>query len=183
MTSLEQGSLILFGSSYSAGFALDTVFVVGSYEQSQEVATRTWSTYPKVYREVTLEQLGNDYRDPSRMTNLRLYSGDMYSPGKDMFSYVPCKPFGSSSPRQYDRLLIPYGEQEGLGLSSFPTGIKYLGESRNTSLKLWRKVTQFAIEKGYHLGVGFEMPGLQSFSERGDLAKPRHYQERHRSDC
>jgi hypothetical protein len=84
LAKLEEGEIILFGSCVGGAFAVDTVFVVGTYAPVQRHRPLPdWES--DLHRKITM-----DLTDiPS--CGLRLYGGQTWSP--DMpFSFVPCLP-------------------------------------------------------------------------------------------
>jgi hypothetical protein len=158
LTQLEKGSLILFGSSFKNGFALDTVFVVGSFESVHEVAANKACNYSITYREATLEQLGDTYIQPKPDSKLRLYSGQMYRDNQTIFSYSPCKFFNEESKKGFSRVTFPYVDLGGFEFSSNPTGIKILNSGSEYTEHIWNAITQQVIEQGFHLGIHFQEP-------------------------
>jgi hypothetical protein len=157
LTQLEPGSLILFGSSFKTGFALDTVFVVGSYESVHEVAAHQAKNYSSTYREATLEQLGDTYIHSDKNSNLRLYSGRMYSEHKDFFSYVPCKSVNEETTKGFGRMMFPYGDPD-LNFSSNPTGVKIMTEGEENTKTIWENVTRKLSQNNFELGISFQEP-------------------------
>ncbi|MFN5208657.1 MAG: hypothetical protein ACK5CV_00545 [Bacteroidota bacterium] len=157
LTQLDPGSVILFGSSFKKGFALDTVFVVGSYESVHGVAAHQAKNYSSTYREATLEQLGDTYIHPDKNSNLRLYSGMMYSEQKDIFSYVPCKPVNDKTIPGFSRMMCPYSHLE-FKFSSNPTGFKILAEGETQATAIWKKISAVVTQAGYGMGIFFQEP-------------------------
>lgn len=158
LTQLDPGSLILFGSSFKTGFALDTVFVVGEYESVHEVAASSARNYSKIYRKVTIEQLGNTYQSPDPKSNLRLYSGRMYKKHRDYFSYVPCRPLDADSSKGFQRLTFSY-DNEALDFSANPTGIKILGEGMENVKNIWDTVLNHSFKEQFFPAVVLDEPG------------------------
>jgi hypothetical protein len=158
LTRLSPGSVVLFGSSFKNGFALDTVFVVGGYQTVQEVALSGVSEYSAVYCQATLEQLGETYFTPSRESALRLYWGRTYQEQSICFSYVPCKPMDSNTRKGFPPILLPYEKEMGFAFSSNPTGIKMLAEGENQATDIWQQITLKVVQAGYGLGVSFQEP-------------------------
>lgn len=156
LTRLDPGSLILFGSSFKHGFALDTVFVVGSYETAHEVAAGNANNYSLTYRQATLEQLGETYTHPHPESKLRLYNGQTYFHNADYFSYSPCRPINPMNLLGFDRILFPY--QERPLFSSNPTGIKIIAQGKEHVKTIWDTVTQKIIENNYYFGISFQEP-------------------------
>jgi hypothetical protein len=158
LSQLEKGSVILFGSSFKYGFALDTVFVVGSYESANQVAYNEASNYSKTYREATLEQLGDTYIQPNPASKLRLYSGQMFRNNKKLFSYSPCKLLNKDSIKGFPRVIFPYTDLGGFGFSSNPTGIKIINSGNDNVFYIWNIITRQVIQQGFYLGIHFQEP-------------------------
>jgi hypothetical protein len=151
-------SVIFFGSSFKNGFALDTVFVVGSFESVHEVAANKASNYSTTYREATLEQLGDTYISPNPASKLRLYKGLTYSEDRALFSYTPCKPVNEDNRAGFSRVLFPYENFSGAQFSSNPTGMKILSTDAEQTKEIWMFITQEVLKQGYHLGTKFNEP-------------------------
>jgi len=160
LTQLEKGSVILFGSSFKKGFALDTVFVVGSFESVHEVAANKASNYSKTYREATLEQLGDTYISPNPASKLRLYKGLMYSDNKEIFSYTPCKLYNEKTKNGFPRIIFPYEIINGFQFSNNPTGIKILGSNKEQTVDVWKEITKEVQNQGFQLGVNILEPKI-----------------------
>lgn len=158
LTQLEKGSVIFFGSSFKNGFALDTVFVVGSFESVHEVAANKASNYSTTYREATLEQLGDTYISPNPASKLRLYKGLTYSEDRALFSYTPCKPVNEDNRAGFSRVLFLYENFSGAQFSSNPTGMKILSTDAEQTKEIWMFITQEVLKQGYHLGTKFNEP-------------------------
>jgi hypothetical protein len=158
LTRLEPGSLILFGSSFKGGFALDTVFVVDSWETVHEVAKSGDSAYSSIYREATLERLGDIYSAPAPRSALRLYGSRTYQQDPNLFSYVPCKPLRGYHGQGFPRVGFGYGDQGGWDFSSNPTGWKVLGEGADAIAQIYAKVLEHTRRAECALAVGIQEP-------------------------
>lgn len=158
LTQLDAGSVVLFGSSFKAGFALDTVFVVDSHETAHQVATSGGMNYSDIYREATLEQLSDFYSNPVPNSPIKLYSGKMFSGGHQPFCYVPCKPNNAENAGGFKRVMFSYAALNGLQLSSNPTGIKIIGSGNELARKIWKIVTNEVIRQGFCLAVELNEP-------------------------
>lgn len=158
LTQLEKGSVVLFGSSFKNGFALDTVFVVGAYESVHEVAFNQASNYSKTFREATLERLDDTYIRPNPASSLRLYRGMMYSENQEIFCYSPCKPLNQDTKLGFSRAIFPYVDLGGFRFSPNPTGVKILNSEIDTVEQIWKFITKQVLEQGFHLGVSFSEP-------------------------
>lgn len=158
LTQLEKGSVVLFGSSFKNGFALDTVFVVGSFESVHEVAVNEAAHYSKTYREATLEQLGNIYNRPNPASKLRLYKGLMYPENQELFSYTPCKPFNVENQTGFPRVTFHYENLVGFQFSNNPTGIKIISSKTEQTKEIWNFITQEVLKQGYYLATKITEP-------------------------
>jgi hypothetical protein len=158
LTQLERGSVVLFGSSFKYGFALDTVFVVGSFESVHDVAANEAANYSKTYRESTLEQLGDTYIRPNPASKLRLYKGLMYTEKQEIFSYIPCKPFNEETKTGFPRVIFPYENLGGFQFSNNPTGIKIISSNAEQTKEIWQFITQEVLKQGYCLATKITEP-------------------------
>jgi hypothetical protein len=155
---LEPGSLILFGSSFGHGFALDTMMVVGSYQTAQEVSQTNASHYSDVYRQTTLEQLGATYLGAGPDSRHRLYSGKTWHQDPTFFSYTPCKPDTPDNAQTFPRVMFPFEGMQEWGFSSNPTGIKFISEGAASARNIWQTITEHVLSQGYSLGISIEEP-------------------------
>lgn len=158
LTKLENGSVVLFGSSFKNGFVLDTVFVVGGYESVHDVALTNASNYSKTYRQATLEQLGDTYTRPNPASKLRLYKGLMYAENQELFSYTPCKLYNQETKNGFSRVIFPYENLRGFQFSNNPTGIKILTTDSVENHNIWRFITQEVLKQGFYLGIQIDEP-------------------------
>lgn len=152
LTKLENGSVVLFGSSFKNGFVLDTVFVVGSFESVHEVAANEAANYSKTYREATVEQLGDTYVRPNPASKLRLYKGLMYAENQELFSYTPCKQYNQETKNGFPRVIFPYENLRDFQFSNNPTGIKIISSNAEKTKEIWNYITQEVLKQGYYLG-------------------------------
>ncbi len=158
LTQLDPGSVILFGSSFKSGFALDTVFVVGSFQSVQSVYAENAARYSLTYRQATLESLADVYLASYPNSSLRLYSGITYTPDAGLFSFLPCR---VGEPIGYDfraRCIFPYNMNSVIPFSNNPTGIKILGEGSNAVMNIWEKTLRYVQLKQYALGIQIDEP-------------------------
>lgn len=158
LTQLEKGSVILFGSSFKKGFALDTVFVVDSFESVHEVAANKASNYSITYKEATLEQLGDTYINPHPASKLRLYKGVMYSDNEELFSYTPCKLYNEVTKTGFQRIIFPYENLNCFQFSNNPTGIKIISFNKEQTKEIWKFITQQVLKQGYYLATKITEP-------------------------
>jgi hypothetical protein len=155
LLNLEKGSLILFGSSYSYGFVLDTVFVVGSCETKKSVYENDAKNYTEIYRNATLQHIG--YLNNNEPNNKSIYSGVTYSENKEIFSYAPCKSMSKDNEVGFPRVTFDFNEL-GLDFCSNYSCVKYLSKDRSQTYNIWKKITDKVIKDGYSLGLNFEEP-------------------------
>ena len=158
LTQLDPGSVILFGSSFKSGFALDTVFVVGSFQSAPAVHAENAARYSLTYRQATLESLADVYLTPNPNSSLRLYSGVSYTPDAGIFSFVPCRVGDAMTPDFRARCLFPYVGNDDVSFSSNPTGIKILGEGSSAVMDIWEKTLKYVQLKQYALGIQIDEP-------------------------
>jgi hypothetical protein len=153
---LDNFSLILFGSTYPSlnAFYLDTVFVVKCHDTAIDVCSNDASTYSLIYREETLEELGNDYLGPDPSQAKKLYHGLTRWENKEYFSFVPCK---LDDDTVFDRLKIDLSDTY-FNLSANPTGKSFLRRCNGSPQEVWRKIVQIAFRQGFYLGIRFDEP-------------------------
>jgi hypothetical protein len=157
VSKLEKNSLILFGTVYpSKGlFCVDTVFVVNSYDTPKKISTTNAADYTIIYREETLEQLGeNDYLKSNPVDDKRLYHGSTWQENNSYFSFVPCKVGDNNS---FEKLKINLKDPR-FDLSSNPTGKSFMRDSEGTPEATWRQIVDMAFDQGFYLGVKFYEP-------------------------
>jgi hypothetical protein len=157
VSKLEMNSLILFGTVYpSKGiFCIDTVFVVNKYETPTIVSRTNAVNYSTIYREETLEQLGdNDYLRPNPIDNSRLYHGFTWQENNSYFSFVPCR---LNNEAGYEKLQINLNDSR-FDLSSNPTGKSFMRDSEGTPKETWKQIVEMALDQGFYLGVKFYEP-------------------------
>lgn len=155
MCNLAPGSVILFGSSYRQGFALDTVFVVNNATPSAHVMASP-HVFGTRYQEQTLNRIAGDYLKPGN--KYQLYSGQAYNNSTAPFSYSPCRTYNTENAKGFPRVILPHSFGGSWGFSSYPSGIKYLAQTAQSSLSIWNDVTQEVLKQGYALGVAFNEP-------------------------
>jgi hypothetical protein len=103
LRNLEEGSVILFGSSLDHKFALDTVFVVsGDVDYGPDDCNVLLQHVDETYKEVTIKPIMAGIKNPSgkscagKITNqkLRSYCGATFrNKINGMFSFFPCQVF------------------------------------------------------------------------------------------
>jgi hypothetical protein len=148
MTNLNSGDLILFGSEYDEGFALDTVFIVRGSNTAKEYQKNP-NTFPPLLRQATLD-LNNLYQHNS---DLKLYHGEMYySSPKGIFSFFPCR-LKTGGP--FQRPLLEYGKfkLQSPGARTVLHDIDY-----NSVTSFWNDLVTEILNQGYFLGIQADMP-------------------------
>ena len=161
MTQLAEGSLVLFGSTSSVGFLLDTVFVVKNSEIANSVYQNQASNYSKVYKKVTLDCLGNCYlTDKCTSSKNRIYSGKSWSEDKNYFSFVPCKIADSDSQSNgIEKLIIPHEFSDlSFNITRQRQGHPYNHFKGYKPEDVWLELIQFVLSKGFYIGTYLEEP-------------------------
>lgn len=157
---LDRWSVILFGSEYDAGFALDTVFVVGKgYSRDQYVANR--EHFPELMRAT-----GPDHMDLYRKCgSFSLYEAMMHSDAEDMFSFVPCRPYEGNE-GGFPRPLLDYGTfgLQSPGARTVCTDLLDGKGNREAALEYWDKVRRRCMAQGYEIGIRFDEPDSREIS-------------------
>jgi hypothetical protein len=148
MNRLSEGDMILFGTEYDEGFALDTVFIIKDSKTASEYLKNP-SQYPQILCQATLDLADCYQTNP----DLRLYQGLMQPKNpKGPFCFFPCKlkpdgPFG--------RPLLDYKK---FNLQS-PGARTVLTDIRHDSVAtFWLNLVTYLTEKGYYLGIQTDMP-------------------------
>ena len=163
LTLLAIGSLILFGSEYDRGFALDTIFVVGKrFSPMQYLKRRT--ICPEQLRLATLDHNDLARKSPSDI----FYRGKIPSDGKP-FSFIPCKRADSPDAVQgHDRVLLCY-EKFGLQKPGARTVCTTLMNSERLSdgsvteeivISFWDKIVRECHDQGFFLGHSIQLPPI-----------------------
>jgi hypothetical protein len=155
MTNLAIGSVILFGSSYKHGFALDTVFVVKNATPSATIIASP-NMFGTRYREQTVDRITNEYSRPGN--KYQLYSGQSYADSETIFSYCPCRINSIEDSRAFPRVTLPHFFGSSWGFSPYPSGIKYLALTAQSTQEIWNAVTNEVLSQGYLLGIMFKEP-------------------------
>jgi hypothetical protein len=157
---LENGTLILFGTEYTEGFAVDTVFVVKDSLPSSEYLNNP-NIAPSLLQKVTLNHC-NLYRDYGLF---RLYKGVQYSENQTIFSYVPCKT-DKEGLNGFARPMINF-TQFNLQRPGARTVLKPISY---TSVEIfWLDLTAEIISQGFDLGINIDLP--QEYSNHEDAIK------------
>ena len=160
---LSPYSVILFGTERSNGFHLDTVYVVKkSYSQTELL--KFAEKLPKQLRETNL--LVHDLLTDKNKDYYRFYKGINFYDDKDIFSYVPCKPYNTRL-EPHGRPIISWEEFElqKPGTRTVCTPIlknKYVEDSLPIEevKHYWNRITIECIKQGFSLGFDLELPPL-----------------------
>jgi len=99
MQRLDEGSLILFGSSQKDRFVLDTTLVVGKRQGAYTARDYDHLDVSDAFRVATIESMSSA---DDAITDLELTLYDGATPDnrfEGMFSFVPCVPFNVDGPR------------------------------------------------------------------------------------
>lgn len=165
---LDPGSVILFGSVHiNKGFLLDTVFVVGpKYESAKTVEVNNAKNYSIVYKQETLERLGNEFLGPNPSKTKRIYHSQTWDDNNAFFSFVPCRTENEENRKGFERALIPFdGLPFGIRLTTNPQAVKYLSDDPFEILKIWRYVVQETLDQKFYLGIKFDEPSIFNINE------------------
>lgn len=160
MNNLQEGSLILFGSTYPKEnvFVLDTVFVVKSNEPSLTIYENNAKNYSEIYKKSTLEPLKSIYTENYSFNTKRIYQGQKWMDNRNYFSFVPCKLDDSGN--GFERLSLNLTTFKYLNLSNYPSGKSYLKGCSLSPYEVWKVICKEAYDKGFKFGVWFEEPEL-----------------------
>jgi hypothetical protein len=156
MQNLDPGSLILFGTTTNRGFILDTVFIVGAYETAEQVYHNNAANYMQIYREETIQQLGETYLGPNHSQTNRIYYSRTWWDDQNYFSYVPCR----ISDNTYEKVIIPVPP-----MSKQKVGHPYshLNPPKGRFAappEAWDYITAQVIAQGFYLGIRLEEPEI-----------------------
>jgi hypothetical protein len=150
MRNLSTSSVVLFGTTTKQGFLLDTVFVIKSHTSAKDVKKMD---YTQVYREETLEQVGDRYSCSNLTSKNKLYEGQMWSDCKDFFSFVPCK-LETSNSHERAVLKLPF-------LSNQRVGHPYNHFRNMTPKDVWNGIVEDVLKQGFLLGLKFTEPAVE----------------------
>jgi len=154
MCNLQNGSLILFGTTTNIGFLLDTVFVVKTHETATTIFTNNAANYTNVYREETLEQLGNTYLGPNPSTKNKIYQSQTWWDCNNYFSFVPCKIDSSNC---YSKAILNFS-----WFSKCKVGHPYNHFNNRKSIDIWKDIVDSVLKQGFLLGVKFDEPNTSN---------------------
>ena len=171
MCNLLSDSLILFGTTKDIGFELDTVFVVRNHESAQNVYLNKASNYTLIYREETLEQLGQTYYGPNPSMYNKIYRGQTWCENQDYFSFVPCKVNDGIGFKKVLLPIPPMGKQK--------VGHPYQQFSKLNHNQLWRYIVDEVLRQGFYLGIRFDEPQINNAILNGF----NHHQPKTKSPC
>ncbi|MCH7945391.1 MAG: hypothetical protein IIC73_05170 [Armatimonadetes bacterium] len=157
---LEAGSVVVFGSSKSGEWVVDTVFVVRDFIDYtfDDYRSVLRGEVPDVYWDVTLTPtftgVGN------RETWFRLYRGaTIDEPFADMFSFFPCMPAGGDQGFARPAIDLP-PEHFNPRLLQGAKGHSTSGQSLDVAeaRRLWSAIVEQVEQQGLALGVRADMP-------------------------
>lgn len=165
---LAPGSVIVFGTEYQDGFALDTVFVVEDSASAQEYLANK-NAFPDFLRQATLDHK-NLYEHNS---HLRIYSGvtyneEQYKKSFKPFSFVPCA-VGEKGREGVKRPMLNFYDFNFKSPGSRSVFAKVDGFQTEN---FWQKLVAEVLRQGYHLGIKFDMPRWLTENEEEDLLIP-----------
>jgi hypothetical protein len=146
LAGLREGEIILFGSRIGGAFALDTVFVIGTYAPVQRNGPLPdWES--DLHRKITMDLT------EIPPCGVRLYGGQAWSPDIP-FSFVPCLPMDDVV-RGFKRPVIkPLGILSDLISPALKQGYKVepLKDPKRTQAA-WDAVVLQVISQGCALGT------------------------------
>jgi len=154
LLNLTPDSMILFGTTKDAGFELDTVFIVKSYEKAQSVSQNNGENYSLVYREETLDRLEETYLGPNPSKLKRLYQSKTWWDNRDYFSFVPCRIDTNEGFQKALMPIPPFAKQK--------VGHPYQQFDKMDHVKLWNFVVSEVLKQGFFLGIRFEEPKISN---------------------
>ena len=162
---LLPGSVVLFGSRVNGLFAVDTVFVVGSYhDYCDQIGGMAFDPTLKRYAEIVGIGLGMNEpswnKDTARM---RLYYGA--SPQKShegMYSFVPCKPLKGNE-RGCARPTLTQAEMQDIYADCITDNLQQSFKlcpdaTLKGNVAAWNRIRTLFAQKGYLEGVNFRCP-------------------------
>ena len=169
-SSLEKGSLILFGSWANDRFVIDTVFVVKSkekYSTLNDVMNMKLGIYPEIVTKFILNK--NNKLHGSEV--LTLYKGATADePQNNMYSFVPAIEYVGEEigfPRffmpddfydsKYSKYLSKSKNINSRIIERKNQGIKIINTNQDEILEFWNYIKD-EVSKKHVLGVNFKMP-------------------------
>ena len=172
---LEKGSIILFGSTINqnkttAYFALDTVFVVGSYiaYNHENAIGRLKGNVSDEYFEITIKSIYDDSFPEQNIDNLnpqmRCYYGASYdNPVYDMYSFVPAKIYNDDN-CGFERVKLTNADITCLtnNLNAAPKITSTIIIADN--IGKWQKLKEILRNQGFSEGVRFTFDSEDSTS-------------------
>ena len=151
---IENFSMILFGTEYNAGFALDTVFVIQSSRSTREYFNNC-AEYPEQFRLMAADHRDLYVENPT----FRLYHGLMESDGDEIYSFVPCK-LVQDCENGFPRPLLDF-DQFNLQSPGARTVCTDITRGRDVC-EFWRELRQYLHDQGYKLATQIEMPPYET---------------------
>jgi len=153
LQNLTPGSIILFGSTIGAEFAIDTVFVV---KESRRFSPSKFFRTDEAFRVCTIESLLTTGNADDSFT---LYRGATYeAPFNGMYSFVPSRRADTDEVR-FSRPSISLPVYVNPKSTRSPRGAKNPGFGTDVR-EQWEKVRRQVFDAGCVLGVWFETPRL-----------------------
>jgi hypothetical protein len=155
LCNLAHKSLILFGTEYSDGFALDTVFVVDEMRR-KDSEKDYFVNLPNELKEINLF---STYFNKAETFNYTCYTGKMHHDDSKMLSFIPCKVNIQDTNLQKPLIRI---DEFGLQKEGAGTVCRKI-ESNLSVLEYWNKLVESIIEQGYKIGIQIEMPKQSNY--------------------
>ena len=183
LSRLEPGDVILFGSTIAKKFALDTVFVVGSYTTYTQQAFKSLYEHEQIVSDpifkmtaLTPIQPANSSKpvdptsNPLSEVEQRLYFGVTYDQ-RDQFNGMysfPCQPFQQNRPYEsaFARPFIQLDElntEDQAPKAGQLKGVKLLSSENNPNLaqEIWQQILTQIQQQGLFAGVRFSTPSVK----------------------
>ena len=151
---LDEGSIILFGSSCAGRFVLDTLFVVGEVAATYTPFDGGLDVEP-IFQLCTLGSLA---ADDTATASLTLFRGATPTkPIDGMFSFVPCRR-ANENPRRFERPPISLPGIINPTSKQSPSGAK-VGRSLPERQEAWSAISDQVRAAGLSLAVHLALPG------------------------
>jgi hypothetical protein len=104
---------------------------------------------------------------------LGLYQGLMYQEDKQLFSFVPCKPYKNGQVQSHERPIL---DRASFRLSGINQGYSHIEMTEDEGKEYWEEIVKVCICQGFSLGVSLALPpafastGVKNPSVAGDVS-------------
>lgn len=155
---MTNGSIILFGTEYAKGFALDTVCVIDTAEPLKPYLT-DYAKFDDIYKKMFFERILYEINVTktlklSDMQNCIFYKGKQFSKN-DAFSFSPCKVSNSLNDKGFSRVMLDYKKFE---LQNPGAGTVCYKIPNANPTEYWNKIVSEVLNQGYYLATSYEKP-------------------------